>query len=423
MKLLNKTNLYFVGASLLVFCVGGVFFYFLFHGIIDRDLNDKLQIRKNYVLKQLSKSDSLLLFQQFSGNTVSIEKRRVINEGQEVFSDTVLYDAIDQSTIHYRQLTFMASANGQGYKIQLRRALVETSDLVKGVIALEAILFLAFVAILGTLNSQLSKKLWQPFYEMLGMIGAYKIDRGENLVFKRTSITEFNELSSAIEKMSEKISQEFSSQKEFTENASHEIQTPLAIIKNKMEVLLQTPGLSEEQMNLINTASGACNRLSKLNEALIILSKIENRQFHSVENICVNDLIEGQLASLGELIQIRKITVRRLYLDRLSIKMNRYLADILFENLITNSIKHNLSPGFMSITINSEKIQISNSGEMPRVSRDKLFDRFTKGNQKSKSLGLGLPIIKAICDTYLLPVHYTFETGIHDMSVAFPNGR
>jgi signal transduction histidine kinase len=284
-------------------------------------------------------------------------------------------------------------------------------------------LFLGFVAILGILNSQLSKKIWQPFYEMLEMINAYKIDRGENLAFKRTSITEFNALSSAVEKMSEKISQEFSSQKEFTENASHEIQTPLAIVKNKLEVLLQTPSLNEEQMNLINAASLACNRLSKLNEALIILSKIENRQFHTVDNICVNDLIDGQLASLSELIQMRRITIRRLYHDKLSTKMNRYLADILFENLITNSIKHNLTPGFMSISIDSEKIQISNSGEIPKVNPDKLFDRFTKGNQKSKSLGLGLPIIKAICDTYLLPVRYTFEMGIHDISVAFPNGR
>jgi signal transduction histidine kinase len=403
--------------------VGGVFFYFLFNGIIDRDLNNKLLIRKKYVISQLAKSDSLLLFQQFSGNTVNVEKKMVIDTIQETFSDTILYDAIDQSTIHYRQLTFMANANGQGYKIQLRRALVETNDLIKGVIALEALLFLAFVAILGILNNQLSKSIWQPFYEMLEMIGAYKIDRGENLSFKKTSITEFNELSSAIEMMSEKISQEFSSQKEFTENASHEIQTPLAVVKSKLEVLLQTPGLNEEQMGLINAASMACNRLSKLNEALIILSKIENRQFHSVENICVNDLIESQLTSLAELIQMRKITVRRLYQDRLATKMNRYLADILIENLITNSIKHNLTPGFMSITVDSEKIRISNSGEPPKVHPDKLFDRFAKGNQNSKSLGLGLPIIKAICDTYLLPVHYTYESRIHDISITFSNGQ
>jgi len=421
MKLLNKTNIYFSGVSLLVFCIGGIFFYFLFQGIIERDLNNKLRLRKNYIIKQLSKSDSLVLYQRFSGNTVSVIQRNEVDTTEEISSDTILFDAVDQSTIHYRQLTFMTVANGKGYQIQVRRALVETSDLIKGVIALEAVLFLFFLAILGVLNSLSSRRIWKPFYEMLEMIGAYKIDRGETLVFQKTSITEFNELSSAIEKMSTKLSQEFNTQREFTENASHEIQTPIAIVKNKLELLLQTPGLHEDQMNLISAALAAADRLSKLNEALIILSRIENRQFHVVESFCVNDLIEGRLSSLSELIQIRKIAISRIYYAKLVTKMNPYLAEILFENLITNCIGHNLSPGFISITIDSNKVQFTNPGEDPKLEPGKLFGRFAKGNQKSKSPGLGLPIVKAICETYLIPISYTFENRIHTISITFNN--
>jgi signal transduction histidine kinase len=138
-------------------------------------------------------------------------------------------------------------------------------------------------------NNQVSKSIWKPFYFIVDKISNYKVDLAQSMVLPKNSIDEFNELSVAIEKMSVKIKTEFEIQKEFTENASHEIQTPLAIIKNKLEILMQSPELSREQMDLINSASLATNRLSKLNEALIILSKIENRQFHEVVNISVND--------------------------------------------------------------------------------------------------------------------------------------
>lgn len=420
MKLLSKTNLYFGAASLLVFTVGGVLFFVLFQRVIDRDIDKKLLMRKNYVTKQLAQSDSLMLYQSLSANTIKIKATKKMDFTYEVFSDTALYDVVDRNTIHYRQLSFNIQTNGRSYHVQLRRAIVETSDLAKGVVILEILLFLGFMAILSMLNSQLSKRIWMPFYDMLNKINSYKIDQGESLRFEPTSITEFNELAHAIEMMSKKISQEFMSQREFTENASHEIQTPLAIIKNKLELLLQIEGLNEEQFNLISTASTACNRLSKLNEALIILSKIENRHFHAVETICVNDLIESQLDNLEELVRMKRISVRKFFHEKLPVKMNRFLADIMFENLITNAIKHNFSPGFLSITIQSNMIMISNTGDESRQKPEQLFHRFVKGDSRSKSLGLGLSIIKAICDTYLLPILYTVDNQIHVITIKFP---
>jgi signal transduction histidine kinase len=423
MKLLVKTNLYFIGASILVFGIGGVFFYFLFQVIIDRDLTTKVKERKTYVVKQMEKSDSLMLYQRYSANTLSIIDADVAKNTTDVISDTVIYDDVEHKSIRYRQLSFSPEINGKGYKIHIRRALVETKDLIKGVIALEVILFLAFAAVLAMLNNQLSKRIWKPFHHILDTISNYKVDRAESLSFQRHSITEFNELATAIEKMSAKINHEFNSQKEFTENASHEIQTPLAIIKNKLEVLLQTAGLNEDQMSLISAASTAANRLSKLNEALIILSRIENRQFHKVENISVNDLMDRHLSSLDELIHMKKITVKRLYRDVLSIKMNPYLAEIFLENLIVNSIKHNCTPGFISISIDANMLSISNAGAEPMIEPDRLFQRFTRANHKSQSLGLGLSIVKAICDTYLIPINYKFENKVHIVSVEFQHGN
>ncbi len=417
MKLLDRTNLYFLLAAVLIFGLGGLLFFFLFEEVIDNDLSHKLIARKEYVLKQLNKNDSILDFQPLSGNTITILRTNNRQEMADRFSDTTMYDRIEKSSKTYRQLAFRSEVRGQMYEFRLRRLIVEDKDLLKGVIFLESGLFLAFVALLTLINSQLSKRIWKPFYRILDAISGYKIDQGESLKLRRGSIQEFNDLAAAIEKMTAKIRKEYLLQREFTENASHEIQTPLAIIRNKMEMLLQSPDITEGQLSLIKSMNSAAVRLSKLNEALLILARIENRQFHSVSDVCINDLIDYRLNGLNELIQMKNLVVERKYDSKIKAKMNPYLADILFENLIINAIKHNQSSGKISIRTVDHKISIANTGEPPKVAPEKLFGRFVKDNQKSSSLGLGLPIVKAICDTYSFPIDYSYEEELHKMTL------
>lgn len=299
---------------------------------------------------------------------------------------------------------------------------MDYTSLLKDVFLLEALLFIAFIAALTLVNNKVSKRMWRPFYYTLDKINNYKVDLAQSMALPQSSIKEFNELSAAIEKMSIKINNEFNVQKEFTENASHEIQTPLAIIKNKLEILLQAKGISKDQMDLIISASVAANRLSKLNEALIILSKIENRQFHEVLDISVNDIINGILSSFEELIKIKSISIERDYHQLLQIKMHPYLAEMLFENLIVNSIKHNTSPGTISISTYNDRIEITNTGQSSGENASRFFQRFIKSNPKSQSLGLGLSIVKAICDTYSFAIKYEMTGGLHKVTVKFSAG-
>jgi len=419
MKLLNKTNLYFVLVSLIVFCLGSILFYFLFQMIIDRDFNYRLRERKNYYIETLAHADSLLYFQKYSANSIGVVQRRKFTDSTEITSDTILYDHIEKRMILYRQITVNKHLNNHHYKIYVRRALVERKSIIEGVILLEAFLFLAFIAILTLLNNQLSKKIWKPFYVILDTMNTYKVDRPENLKFERDAITEFNELAAAIEKMTAKINQEFYILKEFAENASHEIQTPLAIIKNKLEVLMQSPKLSEEQLGMIDTALTATHRLSKLNEALLILSRIENRQFHIIEIIDITERMDSHLATFDELIRMKEIGVKRDYKASLQIKMNPFLADILLENLVVNAIKHNIHAGEIIISIHKNGFEVTNTGEPPHDDPSHFFRRFTKSNPKSPSLGLGLSIVKAICDTYHLAIRYSYEQKHHRIAIHF----
>lgn len=418
-KLLHITNLYLLGVYLVVFFLGGVLFLFLFQRILDDDINRKLHERKDYLVKQMTEPDSLLRYQNFSANTLSIEKTRNHLLQPEVVSDTVLFDEIEHKEIHYRQLVFFVAAGEATYKLHIRRALVEHKDLTKGVFLLEVFLFVAFVAILSFLNDQLSKRIWRPFYAIVDRINNYSVDRAENLSLSRGRIDEFNDLAASIERMSHKINQEFNAQKEFIENASHEIQTPLAIIRNKLEELLQLPELKEHHVQSITKASLAANRLSRLNESLLILSRIENRQFHVVEDMNMNELIDIHLNNFDELIQMKGIRIVRSMEDLVIAKMNPYLAEILIENIITNAIKHNQQNGTIRVTTEKNRIEISNTGSHATTDISSLFKRFAKADHKSSSLGLGLAIVKAICDTYEMEVHYSIDGENHIITVGF----
>lgn len=420
MKLLSKTNIYFLGVSSVIFCLGGIFFYQLFKVIIDNDINNKLHDRKIYNIKQLERSDSVILFQDYSANMVSIKQIPSFVSENETLSDTTIFDRIEGKPLTYRQLSFNAKIKDKAYSIHVRRSIIEHKELIEGVFLLEVLLFVAFVAVLTLVNNKVSKNIWAPFYFILDKINNYKVDLAQSMTLPRNSINEFNELAVAIERMSVKIKNEFNILREFTENASHEIQTPLAIIRNKLEILLQSPELSKEQMDSINSVSVAAKRLSKLNEALIILSKIENRQFHEVENTKLDVLIDESLSHFEELIRIKSISVEKRSQGSPPIKMHPYLAEMLVENLIINAIKHNISPGKILISIRKDELEVSNTGLTEVANTDKLFQRFTKANSRSSSLGLGLSIVKAICDTYLFTITYSAKNGYHKVTVHFP---
>ncbi|MGC4022884.1 MAG: HAMP domain-containing sensor histidine kinase [Cyclobacteriaceae bacterium] len=418
MKLLDKTTKYFIGISLLIFCLGGMLFYYLFLVIIDGDINNKLQERKEYIVKQLEHSDSLVLFQRYSANMLGIVPVEKIDLESESLSDTTIFDAVEDAYIDYRQLTLKKNIKGKAYVIHVRRGIIEHKELLEGVVILEALLFAALVLILTLVNNQVSKKIWKPFYFTLDKITHYKVDLAQSMKLPMDSIDEFNELSAAIEKMSVKINREFNIQKEFSESASHEIQTPLAIVRNKLEILMQSD-LTKDQMELINSATVAVGRLSKLNEALIILYKIDNRQFHDVSNINVAEIIEKILDGLDELIKLKSINVIKDFQEPLLIKMHPFLCEILLENLIVNSVKHNLPSGEIVIKLNERMLQITNTGEPTEVETEKLFQRFVKSNSKSQSLGLGLSIVKAICETYTFPIKYSAYQGRHSVTLTF----
>jgi signal transduction histidine kinase len=289
--------------------------------------------------------------------------------------------------------------------------------------------------VLFSVNFFVSKSVWIPFRDTISKLKNYKLAGGSGLVLKKTRITEFAQLNEVLKIMSDRIQQDFISLKEFTENASHEIQTPLAVIISRLELLIQSENLNELEMKLIQDTYNAAGRLSKLNQFLILLTKIENLQFRKTSKINIASVIDKYLSDLEEIIEQKNITITKQYASIITVSgsanselqtmnyqlnINPTLADILVSNLISNAIKHNISGGEIIINISEKKLMISNTGEPLIQNPDELFERFKKARVDSESLGLGLSIVKKITEIYGMNLKYTYSAPLHNITISFP---
>jgi signal transduction histidine kinase len=280
-----------------------------------------------------------------------------------------------------------------------------------------ALLFGLLLLALFFLNRWLSIKAWNPFFKSLSVLSSWKIGEVRPVSFDRTGISEFDQLNSTLENMMQKIQADFINLKEFTENASHEIQTPLAIIKSKLEMVLQDKTLNDQHYHRIRAAFESTIRLSKLNEALLLLSKIENQQFVEVSAIEMCQLIRLRLEYLEELFVLKQIEVIIHLEEQIIFKMNPLLADILISNLLSNALRHNNEKGKIVISSENQEITISNTSEQVEMDASRLFCRFSKQTTLNESNGLGLAIAHEICKNYNLKLSYCYLNEMHCMTI------
>jgi signal transduction histidine kinase len=241
----------------------------------------------------------------------------------------------------------------------------------------------------------------------------------ENVEFTESMIIEFNQLNIVLKKMIQRILKDFTDLKEFTGDISHEIQTPLAVVKSKAELLLQTENLTEKQNQLIIEILEGTTSLSNLNKTLILLTKIEHHQFPQIQDIEFEKRIIFHLSNFQDYIDSKQLTVTSKFSESVKLKMNPELADILIINLLKNAIRHNITSGTINIELSSKSLVISNSGAELNENTEKLFQRFTKASKINDSLGLGLALVKKICESYNFKVSYDYKDQLHTLSVKF----
>jgi signal transduction histidine kinase len=262
--------------------------------------------------------------------------------------------------------------------------------------------------------------LFRPFNVTLQAIKNFRLNDTSPISLQKTNTKEFRELNQIIAQMIQKIQSDYLSLKEFSENASHEMQTPLAVAKGKLELLLQSKNMDEEQLSLINSAYNSIDHLSKMGRSLGLLTKIENNEFTDRKDVNLSEILKNTLFDFQELFGLKGIDIKEEIAEGVTVKTDPILVKILIGNLFQNAIRHNIPGGKIIVSLSSKAFTISNSGKKLQNPSDHLFKRFKKDNQSSETIGLGLAIVKKICEINDYTISYRYDNELHTLTVAFP---
>lgn len=336
----------------------------------------------------------------------------------KTYQTIMRYDSLEQSERPFRQLTTGVIVKGRSYSLTVQMSLVDNNELMMAIGLVQAALSVVLIAGLLFLNRSLSQRLWKPFYKTLDQLKAYDLDKSESVALEKSDITEFDDLNKTVSHLTERNRKVFLNQKEFIENASHELQTPIAIFQSKLDQLMQSSSLSQSEAETILELETTAQRMARLNKNLLLLSKIDNDQFLDTEEIDVSMLIQNQLSALKPVAQVQNMKINA-SIDPLSIKANRTLIEVLFSNVFQNAVRHNLKGEDVSITLRDKTLAVTNKGKASKMNVEKMTDRFSKDSNDPNSTGLGLAIVKKICDSCGFHLGYRYDNSLHTFEITF----
>lgn len=288
-------------------------------------------------------------------------------------------------------------------------------DIIEGMMLQFLLIFVVLsIALIVTMRI-VTKRIWYPFEDTLRKTEDFNVSKGSLPVFKDTDILEFHRLNVSLADMMRRSRETYRIQKEFTENASHELQTPLAVMRSKLDILMQEE-LSVRQMELISDIYNLNSRMGHLNKSLLLLAKIENTQYDICESISVEDFIKHLIPSYNLL----KDGCNVIYIPHSSVstvvKANSVLFESLLNNLVINAIRHTEGGG-VQIIVDGRSLTVKNPASDGALDGSEMFIRFRSGDSAHSGAGIGLSIVKAICDLHAWSVRYDYSDGSHSFTV------
>jgi signal transduction histidine kinase len=420
MKLLTRSTYYFSVFSILVMVAAGISLFLIIRAIVYNQIDDSLLTEKTIIQEQIDKTDLIPDFDGTFGHLIDVRLLDSPTIHSQVISDTEMFDLKTKSYLPFRYIRYSDNTpRDLGYTINIFQVLDEKKKLLDSISLVMFFLFLALLLVSLYVNYLVSKKLWRPFFDAVGEAARFNILVDAPLELPDTTINEFRQLNTVLEKMTNKMRTDYINLKEYNENSSHEIQTPLAIIRSKLDILMQNKNLNKESINLIRSINEATSRLFKLNQGLLLISKIENMQFPEIKELSLAKIVENCLNNYVEIMGLKKITVKTDFKDTAIVKMNETLADIMISNILSNAVRYNLDGGYIDCRIDSSTLTVTNSGIALDIDPEQLFNRFRRGSFQSQSVGLGLSIIKKIADHYNMRISYKCTGTVHEIKLTY----
>lgn len=426
MKLLSYTSRIQLIYFLILFGIFSILFYVVLSWNVLRNVDEVLHNRKVNLLAYLEdnpetpfKEDNPL--DDFSFYAID---EAAFQKGKENYTDTLIYEPVDDELDEYRKLICHAELHGNHYRLEIVEPHLEAPEMISTIGITLGGLFLGLALAFYLSQRIISRKIWKPFYEMLEKLRDFRLDKQRLPKLPSSPIDEFRMLNETINELVLKNREVFDSQKQFIEDASHEMQTPLSVIQTRLETLIGQAELTQEQASIVEGIIGSTQRLKKLNKTLLLLSKIENRQFILAEQVDVSKIIRQSMEYYEEQKSVLNISVKVDIQDKLIVQGNKMLSEIMVQNLLKNAFLHNIANGEVIIKIKENKLTIGNTGqvrdgEKPVFEKDKLFNRFYKQSGNPDTWGLGLAIAKKIADASGWRLHYSNDKSMHIFKINF----
>ena len=414
MKLLAQTNRYYGLLVTVLFVLGGGVLYLSLNWTLRNEVDEQLLGQQQALVSARSST------RPSPPRADSLRVSRVPQPGG--LHEAAYYDEEEQTMVPYRELSFPVVRGGIRYWVTLRKSQLETEDLLLVVLSVMLAVLAGLLLSLVALNRWLARRLWAPFQRTLAELRAYNLHQRGALALPATPIDEFTELNQALTQMSARLAADYQRLKDFTENAAHETQTPLAIMQAQLEQLAQDDSLRPTSAALVGELYGATRRLSRLHQALTLLSNIENQQFAQAVPVRLDHVVADKVRQLHERATARGLIFSVVVSGVPTLTMHPGLADSLVSNLLQNAVKHSLLGGTIQVSLGTEALVVMNAG--PAVTGDpaRFFERFHKHNAASDSPGLGLSIVQQICRYYGFALSYNFSPvgALHTLQIDFP---
>lgn len=420
MKLLNYSAQKYLSFSIVLVLLSIPIFYVvlnkLFIHSVDESLEQQAELLPEYT-KFIDSEDDLTLWKNLDWDVIlSKDTGKVLLAKPYTVEE---YSKIHHEFEQYRVLEKQVSILGKKYIIAFKSSLVEKDDLIKAVLGLLITLLIFLTAGSIYINHFISKRIWQPFRLILDYLKKYDLDKKETVWTNNSNITEFDELTVSVNDLTQRSRKIYLAQKEFTENASHELQTPLAIIKSKLELFIQQESLSEEQSLLIGDMSKALAGIEKLNLGLLLLAKMDNGQYQLNEHFGVGKLVQQSILELAFLTEPAGITVKFNTDTQVDLLGNQQLYGQMIKNLLVNAIKYSAEDSTIHVTLNNNMLCFTNPGSPLPFDKSQLFRRFSKHDSVKNGNGLGLSISAKIASLHLQKLAYNYASGTHHFTVFF----
>jgi len=414
-KLLSKTTLFYLVFTFLAFFLSAFFLTREAEEFIHDELQHRFNHTENKVRRQLKAGNypEKLPF----GTVLSEIAPKSVVESNPIYTDTLLYNSELEEMQLFRKKTIIFAEQGKFYQLVITKSLQDFYRLKNDIFgALIPAFFILAIAIV-IFNSLLSGSLFKPFNKILSLMRTYKVGSGADIKSVNTSTTEFRKMQQLFHEMLERIECDYRNLKEYTENMAHEIQTPLTIIRSKTENLIADEALMQQHASTVKIIYDETNHLSKLGNTLNLITKIENQEFSNRERIATKAVLEKHLESISEVARLKSLKIEKELSEQHTLFIDPFLLDIVLKNILRNAIRYGSPEGPIKVKTTVESLSVSNYGPPLEEAPERLFERFYRKNGTQASQGLGLSLVKKICQLNNLNISYKYEYNQHIFTI------